>query len=311
MTVLILSRLRTRTAVPSALVVVCGYVYLEIAHRGVLGDETRLLPFINFIFILCSVLLVAIFSNVYLEHFMQRDYQAGLEILREKNRNEQLLHSILPPPIARRLTDEADIVADDHRQTTCLFADLTGFTGMAAKMDASRVVTLLNNLFSRFDELTEARGVEKIKTIGDAYMAAAGVPEARPDHAHIMADLALDILRATREFAREMNMDLGVRVGLSSGPVTAGVIGKRKFAYDIWGDTVNTASRMESSARENTIQVSRSTYELLRPDHEFETREGVEVKGKGSMTIYVLRETQTRADRRAAIIPHALRARTN
>ena len=165
-----------------------------------------------------------------------------------------------------------------------LFADIVGFTPMASRLSPQDLVGLLDSVFSRFDELTEVHGVEKIKTIGDGYMAACGLPEPRSDHARRIAQLGLDMLAATDDFE-----DLSVRIGINSGPVLAGIIGQRRIAFDLWGETVNLASRMESHGVNGCIQVTPATYELLRDDFVFEQGRTIDVKGKGLMTAYILR----------------------
>src|SRR5205823_5117645 len=182
---------------------------------------------------------------------------------RFQRRSDDLLHAILPDQIAARLKDRPGTIANDVASASVLFADVVGFTPMSAAMSPGELVRLLDELFTIFDGLVTELGLEKIKTVGDAYMVAAGVPEARPDHARAIAELALrirDHVATTTFGGRQLQM----RVGVASGPVTAGIIGTHKFAYDLWGDTVNTASRMESSGLPGEIQLAPSTYELLR-----------------------------------------------
>ncbi|MEK6190750.1 MAG: adenylate/guanylate cyclase domain-containing protein [Chloroflexota bacterium] len=203
-------------------------------------------------------------------------------------RSEELLTNAIPSGIATRLRRGEQRIADVYPETTVLFADLVGFTPWAERTDADRVVDVLDRLFSRFDELAMASGVEKVKTIGDAYMAVAGAPEARIDHADAALALAQAMLGAAREVLAEDEVPLELRIGLASGSVVAGVIGQRRLLFDLWGDTVNTASRMESAGVPGRVQVAPSTWEILRDRYRFEPREGVEVKGKGRMTTYLL-----------------------
>jgi class 3 adenylate cyclase len=186
------------------------------------------------------------------------------------------------------LKDGAGTIADDIPQASVLFADVVDFTPMSASLSPAELVSLLNQVFTSFDGFVAELGLEKIKTIGDAYMAAAGVPQARPDHAHLIAELALRI-RDHRAVDPVSGESLRFRIGIDSGPVTAGVIGSDKFAYDLWGDTVNTASRMESSGVPEEIQITERTQELLKGEYECEPRGPVEVKGKGTMPTFLLR----------------------
>jgi class 3 adenylate cyclase len=206
----------------------------------------------------------------------------------ERERSEQLLLSILPASVAARLKRSREPIAETLPEATVLFADIVGFTRLSAHLPAIEVVSTLDELFGAFDELAAARGLDKIKTIGDAYMIAAGVPDPRPDHAEAAADMALAMLD---EVARRPSPDgrpLRLRIGIDTGPVVAGVIGRDRFAYDVWGDTVNTASRMESSGVPGRIQVTARTYERLRDRYVLEPRGTVGVKGKGEMSTYFL-----------------------
>jgi adenylate cyclase len=204
-------------------------------------------------------------------------------------RSDELLANALPLSIAARLKHGEDHIAEAYVETTVLFADIVGFTPWAQRTDPARVVGLLDALFSRFDELATEYGVEKIKTIGDAYMAVAGAPESRTDHAEAAVSLGRAILRAVAAWRTANALGLEVRIGLASGKVVAGVIGQKRILFDLWGDTVNTASRMESSGVASRIQVASSTWELLRGAHAFEQRH-VEAKGLGEMTAYLLVE---------------------
>jgi class 3 adenylate cyclase len=212
------------------------------------------------------------------------------EVIESKNReNEQLLLNILPVPIANRLREGEQSIADGFAEVTVAFADLVDFTAMAAGMPPAEVVALLNSLFSRFDEAAREFGIEKIKTVGDAYMAVCGLPEPVADHARRMLRMAIRMVHITREHAFEHRAPMKIRVGVNSGPVVAGVIGKSKYIYDLWGDTVNLASRMESGGLPDTIQVTRVVYEALKDEFVFELRGPIEVKGKGSVEAWLLK----------------------
>ena len=206
---------------------------------------------------------------------------------RFQRRSDDLLRSILPDEIAERLKGERTMIAEEFDGASVLFADIVDFTPMSATMSPTQLVGLLDEVFSVFDGFVDELGLEKIKTIGDAYMVASGVPRARPDHASAIAELALRI----RDHVATNPIDghrLSFRVGINSGPVTAGIIGTHKFSYDLWGDTVNVASRMESGGVPGSIQLSPSTYELIKAGYVCEPRGVVSVKGKSEMEVYLL-----------------------
>jgi class 3 adenylate cyclase len=214
------------------------------------------------------------------------DQHRALEL--EQAKSERLLLNVLPEPVARRLKDHGGVIADASSDVTVLFADIVGFTPLSERLSPSEVVALLDGVFAGWDALAARHGVEKIKTIGDAYMVAGGIPLPRDDHAEAIADMALAMGREIERCAADNGMPLRVRIGIDTGPVVAGVIGRAKFIYDLWGDTVNTASRMESHAQPGTIQVTERAYERLRSRYELRRRGIVDVKGKGPMTTYLL-----------------------
>lgn len=199
---------------------------------------------------------------------------------------DQLLLNILPKPIAERLKYAPnEVVADSHDYVTVLFADVVNFTPMSAQMSPVDLVNLLNKVFTTFDQIAEKYGIEKIKTIGDCYMIAGGVPFPRIDHAQAVTQFALEI----RDLVTRTDFDgkkLNFRFGISSGPLVGGVIGQKKFAYDLWGDTVNTASRMESNSQPNTIQITESTYRLIKEDFACVSQGKIQVKGKGEIDVW-------------------------
>ncbi|HEY9808601.1 MAG TPA: adenylate/guanylate cyclase domain-containing protein [Halomicronema sp.] len=206
----------------------------------------------------------------------------------EQEQSEKLLLNILPEPIADRLKQGSTSIADIFANVTVLFSDIVGFTELSSQRSPSEIVGLLNQIFSRFDELAEKHKLEKIKTIGDAYMVVGGLPHHRSDHAEAIVEMALDMLDAVSEFKTLDGKPLSIRIGINSGPVVAGVIGIKKFIYDLWGDTVNTASRMESQGIPGCIQLTPATYELLHDKYVFKKRGTLQVKGKGEMTTYYL-----------------------
>ncbi len=208
---------------------------------------------------------------------------------RERQRSEALLINILPPQVAHRLKERpGTIIADSYREASILFADMTGFTLRAADTPPEELVSFLNTLFSQLDGLVERHGLEKIKTSGDAYMVVSGVPTARADHIRALAGLALDMREAVVGLVDAKGRAVPVRIGIATGPVVAGVVGTRKFFYDVWGDAVNVASRMESTGIPGQIQVSREAYERLKDDFSFESRGLVDIKGKGEMQTWFL-----------------------
>jgi guanylate cyclase len=204
-------------------------------------------------------------------------------------RVEALLLNVLPADIARRLQSDPNSIADHFDEVSILFADVVDFTPLSSRLDAREVVGLLDRLFTSFDELVDRYDVEKIKTIGDCYMVAAGVPRQRADHAHALAGLALEMRECAKNCLPDGDSrDLRLRIGISSGPVVAGVIGRRRFLYDLWGDTVNMASRMESHGTPDEIQITRSTWQLVRDDFVTEPIGLVDVKGKGEVETWRL-----------------------
>jgi class 3 adenylate cyclase/CHASE3 domain sensor protein len=215
----------------------------------------------------------------------------SLELATANEQNQALLLNVLPETIAERLKLGETLIADVHDEATILFADIVGFTRLSTQYPAVQIVEMLNWIFSVYDDLTQQFGLEKIKTIGDSYMVAGGVPLSKPDHCKAVAEMSLAILRETENFAKESGMQINVRIGVHTGQVVAGVIGQKKFIYDLWGDTVNTASRMESSGEAGKVQISEEVYQKLlsHPDcFTCEERGLIEVKGKGQMKTYFL-----------------------
>ena len=214
--------------------------------------------------------------------------QSELDLEEERKKNELLLHNILPVPIANRLKVSHDSIAEGFQSATILFADIVGFTTLAESKTPEEVIGILNEIFSEFDQLVDETNLEKIKTIGDAYMVASGLPLESPDHAKLIAWLALKMRESLSKFNQNSGQKLEIRIGIHSGPVVAGVIGKKKFTYDVWGDTVNTASRMESHGIPGKIQISEKTFSILKDDFECMERGLIEIKGKGFMKTYIL-----------------------
>jgi class 3 adenylate cyclase len=210
------------------------------------------------------------------------------QLVIEQEKSERLLLNILPAPIAQKLKAGYTNIAEGFAEVTILFADIVNFTQLSEQISPKELLKFLNEIFTGFDCLTELHSLEKIKTIGDAYMVVGGIPELRSDHAQAIADMALDMQQEVAKFNARHNTTLNIRIGINTGPVVAGVIGTKKFIYDLWGDAVNTASRMESHGIAGCIQVTQSTYEYLQDNYQFEARGVIQVKGKGEMTTYFL-----------------------
>ncbi|MFL0243523.1 adenylate/guanylate cyclase domain-containing protein [Mycobacterium sp. SMC-17] len=276
-----LLRLRMHAALANTVVFVV--VCLELPNaRGNLNELGTMAPQI------AGLAAISVLIAYALERLRRIDFLRQREIERERARTEEILYNVLPAPIADRLRDGALTIADSAPSVSVLFSDIVGFTPLSETLTPEELVQLLDTMFRAFDELCDRRGIEKIKTVGDAYMAVAGLPNPDADHAASMAELALDMQRTVTGLSSSWPSPISMRIGISSGPVVAGVIGQRKFIYDLWGDTVNTASRMESSGRPHRIQVSASTHALLAHRYAFSDPQVVEVKGKGRMTTYFL-----------------------
>jgi PAS domain S-box-containing protein len=214
--------------------------------------------------------------------------QAEEALHHQQEQTERLLLNILPQPIAERLKQETRTIAENFAEVSVMFADIVGFTQLAASLSPIELVDMLSEIFSAFDRLSEQHGLEKIKTVGDAYMVVGGLPTRRPDHAEAIAEMALDMQATITRFRQQKGKQFNIRIGINTGPVVAGVIGIKKFSYDLWGDTVNIASRMESHGLAGQIQVTAASYQRLREHYLFKARGAIQVKGKGVMTTYLL-----------------------
>lgn len=244
-------------------------------------------PLVTVFFALNIGGLAAVACGLMATFISQKDVAMRL-LAKETERSESLLLNVLPKEIAPRLKAGESPIADAYDEATILFADIVGFTPLTQRLPPREMVGLLNTVFRRFDELADRHGVEKIRTIGDNYMAVAGVPRRRADHAQAVARLALDMRFSVEELRARGEDRIDFRIGIGSGPCVGGVIGLRKFVFDIWGDPVNTASRMESHGVAGRIQVEETTYMLLRDEFAFEPRGTIEVKGKGPMRTWFL-----------------------
>ena len=285
----------TRQAAPWFLAFV-GLVVVSAGIDPVLAAGAPNIPDgVVVVFFALTILGVATTVYALLQYFVRARERALAELAREHRalereqaKSERLLLNVLPEPVAARLKKKEGVIADAFAGVTVLFADIVGFTPLSELLSAADVVALLDRVFAGWDALAAHHGVEKIKTIGDAYMAAGGIPLPRDDHAQAIAELALAMGPEVARSAADAGLALEVRIGIDTGPVVAGVIGRAKFIYDLWGDTVNTASRMESHAVPGTIQVTQRAYEQLREQYELRPRGTIEVKGKGPTTTYLL-----------------------
>jgi class 3 adenylate cyclase len=248
---------------------------------------------------LAIVNVFGMYSSYTAEQYIRREFLLTRRVEAERKKSDQLLLNILPAPIADRLKQEhppvarTPAIADAFAEVTVLFADIVDFTPLAARMTPEELVDRLNAIFSRFDELAEQHGLEKIKTIGDAYMLVGGLPEPRSDHAEAVAEMALAMQAAIGEFRRPDGTPFRLRIGINTGAVVAGVIGAKKFSYDLWGDTVNVASRMETQGIEGEIQVTAATYDRLQDRYGFQMRGPIPVKGRGEICSYLLLGSKT------------------
>lgn len=235
------------------------------------------------------LLMVAVVGAITVAGVIAQLFFSALKNLQaEQEKSEQLLLNILPMPIANRLKQQEQTIADDFPSATVLFADIVGFTELSGEVSPIELVEILNVVFSEFDYLAEKHSLEKIKTIGDAYMVVGGLPTPNLIHAEAIAHMALDMLDTIAQFAKETGKNFQIRIGINTGPVIAGVIGTKKYIYDLWGDTVNIASRMESQGLPGKIQVTAAAYHLLKQQFELESRGLIDVKGKGQMECYLL-----------------------
>jgi len=237
---------------------------------------------------MANLTLVIIFTTLVLRVYRRMLDRAERRFMQERAVSERLLANILPGPIAARLKRDEHPIADGFEEVSVLFADVVNFTEFSAHAAPEAVVTLLNRLFHAFDDMVERHGLEKIKTIGDAYMVAAGVPGHRDDHADAVADLAFEMLAFTDALSRESGQSVALRIGIHSGPLVAGVIGKHKFAYDVWGDTVNTAARMQTASDPGRVQVSAETAQRLASGWRIEPRGTMTLKGLGEVPCFFL-----------------------
>jgi guanylate cyclase len=249
----------------------------------------------NFFFLGANV--IGMFGSYFLERYTRRDFLQKYTIQAQRDQADKLLYNVLPERIAERLKQSSETIAEEYSAASVLFADIVNFTPISARFGPYEVVDMLNELFTHFDGLVDKYGVEKIQVAGDGYMVAAGVPTPRPDHATVLAQLALDMIDYVKREEFLGGRHIEIRIGLNSGPLIAGVIGRKKYFYALWGDMVNTASRMESHGTPGCIQITRETYALIQDEFVCEPRGAITVKGKGEMETWYLVSENSAAER--------------
>jgi class 3 adenylate cyclase len=274
---------------------VIGYMLVGILDQRMLAAPSTSLNFFTLNFFIVGLNIIGMVLGYVLERTNRLAFLQRLVISKQNREaeelrveSERLLLNVLPASIAERLK-RGEVVADHFDEASILFADIEGFTPYSADKAPTEVVKILNQIFSAFDKLTEKDGLEKIKTIGDAYMVVSGLPTPRLDHLEVLANMALDMQAIMERFHRNGLFDFKLRIGINTGPVVAGIIGFKKFSYDLWGDTVNVASRMESFGIPGEIQVTKEVYRLLKQKFSFQKRGYVNIKGKGEMFVYLLK----------------------
>ena len=284
-----LARLRFNYAVMANVIIMIGYEAASIFIKQLLASETGIVIFTihNSFFLGANV--IGMFASYNLERYTRMDFLQKYIIQAQRDQADKLLFNILPERIAEKLKRSNETIAEEFSSASVLFADIVNFTPISARFDPLEVVEMLNELFSHFDELVDKHSVEKIQVAGDGYMVASGVPMPRANHAIVLAHLALEMMDyvESKEFLGGRH-SIEIRIGLNSGPLIAGVIGRKKFVYALWGDMVNTASRMESHGASGKIQITRATYELIKDRFECEYIGEIAIKGKGNMEAWHL-----------------------
>lgn len=289
------TRLRFPNAVLTGTLTLAMTAIVGIAHH----PYHAMLRFYLVEAMIVAAYLMGVVAAFFIEAGARQNFVHERQLERERARSDALLTNILPKEVAERLK-RGESIADSYDDITVLFADLVNFTAMSERMHPSELIAFLDQLFTGFDHLADANGLEKIKTIGDSYMAVCGLPAPRDGTAAPAIDMAIEMLAATDRARRTWNLDVRLRIGINTGPVVAGVLGVHKFSYDLWGDTVNVASRMESTGEPGAIQVSEATYRQARGRYPFGPARIVDVKGKGRMITYLLEGGRTSSGDRAA-----------
>jgi adenylate cyclase len=260
-------------------------LYFIEARKAIIGPAAQLQVSAHLLLTACFMSFV----GYLIEKLFRQQWILQTKLKDARARSDAVLTNALPTRIAERLKRDPSSIVENYSSVSVIFADIVGFTKLAESIPAKEIVNVLNDIFSRFDMVASSLGVEKIKTIGDAYMAVAGIPDARSDHACVAAEMALDLREAFRRYCMISGLQQQIRIGIASGPVVAGIIGKKRFLYDLWGDTVNVASRMESAGVPGEIQIAESTRVLLGDAYELEERGLIEIKGKGGMPVWILK----------------------
>jgi adenylate cyclase len=284
------SRLRFLNATVISVTVTIAYLLMSLLVHRVLQQEQGFVFLIGNLFFLGFMNLAGMFVSYTMEVSSRQDFLQRRAIAYEKRKSENLLLNILPYKIAALLKNQHQTIAQEYESVSILFADIVNFTPLSEQLSPTDLVSLLDELFSQFDSLVEKYDLEKIKTIGDCYMVASGVPTPRSDHAEALVHMALEMLDYIQNFVQQYRYSINLRIGIHSGSVVAGVIGRKKFLYDLWGDTVNTASRMESHGEPGKIQISRQTYELLSTRFICQCQGVIPIKGKGQMEVWYVLE---------------------
>jgi adenylate cyclase len=285
-----LLRLRFWYAILANVIIMIGYEFATIGIKQLLTSETGIVIFIMHNSFFLGANVIGMFTGYALERYTRIDFLQKFTIQAQKDQADKLLFNILPERIAERLKQSPETIAEEYNHASVLFADIVNFTPISARFGPREVVDMLNDLFSRFDELVDKYGVEKIQVAGDGYMVAAGVPTPRSDHATVLADLALDMLDYVKnEKFLGGKHPIEIRIGINSGSLIAGVIGRKKYFYALWGDMVNTASRMESHGSRGKIQITRATYELVKDKFDCVYIGELPIKGKGNMDVWHLK----------------------
>lgn len=291
-----LLRLRFWNAVLVNLIIMVGYEYASIVVKHLLASETGLVLFTMHNFFFLGANVIGIFTSYTLERYSRREFLQKYTIQEQRDQSDKLLFSILPARIAEQLKQGQETIAEEFSSASVLFADIVDFTPISAHFEPREVVDMLNELFSGFDRLVDRYSVEKIQVAGDGYMLAAGVPTPRKNHALVLAQLALEMMDyVKRQKFLGGKHAIEIRIGLNSGPLIGGVIGRKKLVYALWGDMVNTASRMESHGASGKIQITRATYELIKDHFECEYIGEIDVKGKGKLEAWHLLGAKTKA----------------
>jgi class 3 adenylate cyclase len=278
------------------LIILVGYEYASIAVKHLLESESGFVLFTMHNFFFLGANVIGIFTSYTLERYSRREFLQKYTFQEQRDQSDKLLFSILPERIAEKLKQGRETIAEEFSSASVLFADIVNFTPISARFGPREVVDMLNELFSGFDQLVDKYSVEKIQVAGDGYMLAAGVPTPRKNHAIVLAHLALEMMEyVKRQKFLGGRHAIEIRIGLNSGPLIGGVIGRKKFVYALWGDMVNTASRMESHGASGKIQITRATYELVKDHFECEYIGEIDVKGKGKLEAWHLLRAKTKA----------------